>query len=102
MNFANWACMMYTCSVFSMHNFNEFIEYVLSFYGDGGLYDQKRTKEQIAYATTVYLDTCAVDPMVNWGNGDSLDRERVRDIMNQIYDAVPATPANMEWVSQYA
>ena len=102
MNLANWACMMYTCSVFSMHNFNEFIEYVLSFYGDGGLYDQKRTKEQIAYATTVYLDTCAVDPMVNWGNGDSLDRERVRDIMNQIYDAVPATPANMEWVSQYA
>ena len=94
--------MIYTCSVFFMHNFNEFIEYVLSFYGEGGIYDQKRTKEQIAYATTVYLDTCAVDPMVSWGNGDSLDRERVRDIMNQIYDEVPATPANMEWVKQYA
>ena len=40
--------------------------------------------------------------MVSWGNGDSLDRERVRDIMNQIYDEVPATPANMEWVKQYA
>ena len=95
--------MMYTCSVFTMHNFNEFIEYVLSFYGDGGLYDQKRTKEQIAYATTVYLDTCAVDPMVNWGNGDSLDRERVRDIMNEIYDVEPlGSTANMAWVSQYA
>ena len=96
--------MIYTCSVFFMHNFNEFIEYVLSFYGEGGIYDQKRTKEQIAYATTVYLDTCAVDPMVSWGNGDSLDRERVRDIMNEIYDAVPvvATPANMNWVSNYA
>ena len=22
----------------------------------------------------------------SWGDGDSLDRERVRDIMNQIYD----------------
>ena len=23
---------------------------------------------------------------MTWGNGDSLDRERVRDIMNNIYD----------------
>ena len=95
---------MYTCSVFSMHNFNEFIEYVLSFYGDGGLYDQKRTKEQIAYATTVYLDTCAVDPMVSWGNGDSLDRERVRDYMNDIYGSglEVASTANMLWAKYHA
>ena len=63
---------MYTCSVFTMHNFNEFIEYVLSFYGDGGLYDQKRTKEQIAYATTVYLDTCPVD-CIHWVKFEELD-----------------------------
>lgn len=93
---------MYTCSVFSMHNFNEFIDYVFSFYGDGGLYDQKRTREQIAYATLIYLDNC--NEFTTWGNGDSLDRERVRDYMNEIYGAVPvvATPANMEWVSNYA
>ena len=75
-----------------MNNFNEFIDYVLSFYGAAGIYpENKRTKEQIAYATTMYLDACAyyeANPDLNgmtWGNGDSLDRERVRDIMNDYY-----------------
>ena len=66
-----------------MNNFNEFIEYVYSFYGDGGLYDQKRTREQIAYATLNYLDSC--NDNITWGYGDSLDRERVRDHMNNMY-----------------
>ena len=78
----------------NMQNFNEFINYCLDFYGQGGLYDQKRTKEQIAYATTLYLDACAYYEgledkdqyhVMTWGNGDSLDRERVRDIMNDYY-----------------
>ena len=74
----------------NMQNFNEFINYCLDFYGVGGLYDQGRTKEQIAYATTVYLDACAYYeennmPNMTWGGGDSLDRERVRDIMNNYY-----------------
>ena len=75
-----------------MKNFNEFIDYVLSFYGDGGLYPQGRTKEQVAYATTLYLDACSyyeanpdLEFGMTWGNGDSLDRERVRDIMNDYY-----------------
>ena len=73
-----------------MNNFNEFINYCLDFYGQGGLYDQGRTKEQIAYATTVYLDACAYYeennmPNMTWGGGDSLDRERVRDLMNNYY-----------------
>ena len=73
-----------------MTNFNEFIDYVLSFYGKGGLYDQGRTKEQIAFATTMYLDACAYYeennmPNMTWGGGDSLDRERVRDLMNNYY-----------------
>ena len=42
-----------------MHNFNEFINYVLDFYGQNGIYDQGRTKEQIAFATTMYLDAIA-------------------------------------------
>jgi hypothetical protein len=25
----------------------------------------------------------------DWGDGDSLDRERVRDIMNEIYGPIP-------------
>ena len=82
----------------NMNNFNEFIDYCLSFYGVGGIYpENKRTKEQIAYATTLYLDACShyeqqkkkygsdFKVMV-WGGGDSLDRERVRDIMNELYD----------------
>ena len=72
-----------------MNNFSEFIDYVFSFYGPGGLYDQKRTKEQIAFATLAYLDDCDRDdtttPNMTWGDGDSLDRERVRDYMNDIY-----------------
>ena len=74
-----------------MQNFNEFINYCLDFYGVGGIYpENKRTKEQIAYATTMYLDACAYYEScdyegVTWGGGDSLDRERVRDIMNDYY-----------------
>ncbi len=67
-----------------MNNFIDFIDYVYSFYGDGGLYDQKRTKEQIAFAILTYLDECN-DDTLTWGDGDSLDRERVRDYMNDIY-----------------
>ena len=73
-----------SCYYNSMNNFNEFISYVLSFYGETGIYpENKRTKEQVAYATLYYLDSC--NEMVTWGYGDSLDRERVRDIMNELY-----------------
>jgi len=41
-----------------MKNFQEFIDYCLDFYGWNGLYDQGRTREQIAYATLYYLDSC--------------------------------------------
>tara|TARA_Y100000746_G_C15235403_1_gene339206 strand:- start:298 stop:567 length:270 start_codon:yes stop_codon:yes gene_type:complete len=72
-------------------SFNDFINYCLSFYGPKGLYDQGRTKEQVAYATTLYLDAIAHydSDVYTWGDGDSLDRERVRDVMNQIYDGEP-------------
>ena len=74
-----------------MLNFNDFINYVFSFYGDGGLYDQKRTKEQIAFAVLAYLDAIDArdDDYYTWGDGDSLDRERVRDFMNDNYGPVP-------------
>lgn len=67
-----------------MKNFQEFIDYCLDFYGWNGLYDLGRTREQIAYATLYYLDSC--NDQITWGYGDSLDRERVRDIMNELYD----------------
>lgn len=67
-------------------SFNDFIEYVKSFYGYGGLYDQGRTREQIAYATCIYLDAIAHydSDVYSWGDGDSLDRERVRDILTDV------------------
>ena len=73
-----------------MTNFNEFIDYVLSFYGKDGIYPQNRTREQVAYATTVLLDACTYYESegiegYTWGYGDSLDRERVRDLMNNFY-----------------
>ena len=61
---------------------------MFSFYGQGGLYPLNVSKEQIAYATLKYLDDCS-DPLaefkVTWGDGDSLDRERVRDYMMDMY-----------------
>ena len=67
-----------------MTNFNEFISYVLSFYGETGIYpENKRTKEQVSYATLMYLDS--LTDTRTWGEGDSLDRERVRDLMNNYY-----------------
>ena len=70
-----------------MNNFYEFFDYCLSFYGVGGIYpENKRTKEQVSYATCMYLDLIASNHLQwTWGNGDSLDRERVRDIMNKLY-----------------
>ena len=68
-----------------------FVDYVDSFYGlndpiypmtykDTGL---PLTKLDIYGATEKYLSLCA-DPkaeLCTWGDGDSLDRERVRDIL---------------------
>ena len=75
-------------------NFLDFVDYCYSFYGaEDAIYPMGVTREQIAYATLMYLDACAyyekqdnknLVPMT-WGDGDSLDRERVRDILEQRY-----------------
>ena len=66
-----------------------FVEYVDSFYGvNDPLYplikdDKPLSKLDIYGATERYLSLCA-DPkaeLCTWGDGDSLDRERVRDIL---------------------
>ena len=43
----------------------------------------KIVQQELALATLNYLDLCAVADHVNWGDGDSLDRERVRDFVLQ-------------------
>ena len=68
---------------------SEFVDYVDSFYGTNDplyplyLNGVELTKEHIRHATIVYLDRCNNDDFENctWGDGDSLDRERVRDIL---------------------
>jgi len=64
-----------------LHNF---VEYVYSFYGaDDALYPMGVTKADIYGATYDYLNavTKLNDDRFTWGDGDSLDRERVRDIL---------------------
>ena len=66
-----------------------FVEYVDSFYGvNDPLYPlvkdgQSLSKVDILGATEKYLGQGADDKLeyVTWGDGDSLDRERVRDIL---------------------
>ena len=68
---------------------DDFVDYVDSFYGQNDpLYPlvyqgQPLTKRDILQATIVYLDQCQNDDyeFCTWGDGDSLDRERVRDIL---------------------
>ena len=57
----------------------EFYNYVFSFYNDkDGIYPiSGLTKDMIVSATDKYLTS----KNCSWGDGDSVDRERVRDII---------------------
>ena len=59
-----------------LYSGEQFIDYVFSFYGKGGIYDMGATKEQIREATNVRLENKDT-PF----DGDSVDRELVRDIL---------------------
>ena len=75
-----------------------FIDYVYSFYGcpNDNLYplikdNRLVTKGEIYSALQVYkarLETASAGSFYTWGDGDSLDRERVRDILIQDFDFV--------------
>ena len=64
---------------------DDFTDYVWSFYGaKDALYPIKGlTKRMIAEASFLYLQMCTYPsfPEMQWGDGDSLDREHVRDIL---------------------
>ena len=60
----------------------DFIDYVLSFYGVGGIYDFGVTEEEIKEAIEIRIDKYEL-PFA----GDSVDREMVRDIiLEQVRD----------------
>ena len=65
---------------------DDFTDYVWSFYGSDAdaLYPIKGlTRRMIAEASFLYLQMCTYRafPEYQWGDGDSLDREHVRDIL---------------------
>lgn len=74
----------------------EFVDYVDSFYGQNDpLYPmmsqetgQPLSKIDIYGATENYLAMCSDESATfcTWGDGDSLDRERVRDILLEEYN----------------
>ena len=76
--------------------FTEFVNYVDSFYGvNDPLYPmmsretkQPLNKHDILCATENYLSMCSdkTNNSCEWGDGDSLDRERVRDILLEDYN----------------
>jgi len=60
----------------------DFRDYVHSFYGKEGLYDLGCGIPDIEIAIVDYLNICVnPDRFEEWGDGDSLDRERVRFIL---------------------
>ena len=70
-----------------MNSLTEFVDYVWSFYGsEDPLYPiEGLTKKDILNAFNVYTDRIEKGDLehvhYSWGGGDSLDRERVRDII---------------------
>jgi hypothetical protein len=59
-----------------MMSIKDFVKYVLDFYGIGGLYDYKFTKEEVEKAIKIRIETNDI-PF----DADSVDRELVRDIV---------------------
>lgn len=59
----------------------DFIQYVLGFYGIEGIYSLRATPEQVILATAKLLSQEGYDFA-----GDSIDRERVRDILISDYN----------------
>ena len=55
---------------------NDFIEYVMRFYGPGEIYDMGATRKEVKEAIVVRLENTEI-PF----DGDSVDREMIRDII---------------------
>lgn len=62
-----------------MNELNEFVDYVMGFYGTGGIYDIGATRDEVLMATGVRKGICKWT-VVKY-EGDTIDREAVRDII---------------------
>ena len=61
-----------------------FTQYMLDFYGPNGVYDYGFTAEQINLATQLYKCRMEDEFGQTEFEGDSVDRERVRDIILEV------------------
>ena len=61
-----------------------FTQYMLDFYGPKGIYDYGFTAEQINLATQLYKCRMEDEFGQTEFEGDSVDRERVRDIILEV------------------
>ena len=61
-----------------------FTQYMLDFYGPKGIYDYGFTPEQINLATQLYKCRMEDEYGQTEFEGDSVDRERVRDIILEV------------------
>jgi hypothetical protein len=63
----------------------EFVDYVMGFYGKGEIYDIGATREEVWQATCIRIKRNADEPLNGISfDGDSLDREAVRDIIIEL------------------
>jgi len=69
----------------------EFVDYVMDFYGASGIYDIGATREEVWQATCIRIKRNADQPLNGISfDGDSLDREAVRDIVLEMRQRVAA------------
>jgi len=71
---------------------NEFFNYCWSFYGKNQIYEiPKLTKKLLRDAIKLHLFRCnsKIYEHYTWGDGDSLDRERVRNIIEDYSNGIP-------------
>jgi hypothetical protein len=59
----------------------DFLEYCNDFYGINGTSDIVYSKSEIRVAINQYLRNLLTDKIQTWGGGDSIDRERVHEIL---------------------
>lgn len=64
---------------------NQFIDYMVAFYGEHGVYNYGFTREQIRLATLAYKHSLHLAYPGDVFQGDSIDRERVRDIVTHLF-----------------
>lgn len=69
------------------HKTEKFVDYIEDFYGkESGIYDLGATRQDCKEACLIYLIALATngEELGTWGDGDTVDRERVRVVLEEI------------------